>query len=245
MKLKIFTDQTIKQLKSDVKNNQAKYIHGDFSNLDDNTSSFISHIEYDDKVLSKLDIVDGMSVGLSDVKNSLLIGKALEGMTAAEANESSVWTRLTHIECFEYTKKRWLKLKDEKYSDDDIITHFFADTQTQRRDDNGISRLWWNYYIAKKCMPEDIELALNLFVSKTDIRSNFVERVWLSTRKSIASAVLRALRDNKWLSSNALHFREFMKALNMSGAGVVFEALSDYENDLFINGYLHYRVGFL
>lgn len=234
MQLKIFSDHTIEQLKSNIDSNKDKYLNSGFMDLDDDDFSRVSHIHYDEKMLSKLDFPDNVGEGISDVKNSLIVGKALEQLTAAEANEGCIWTRLTHIECWDYTKKRWLKKKNGEYASSYIKAHYFAADRTSIRDDNAISRLWWNYYIAKKCMPEDIELALQLFVSKTDIRSNFIERIWLSSRKSIASAVLRALRDIKWLSSNALNFREFMKVLNMKGAGIVFEALSDHENDLFI-----------
>lgn len=234
-KLKIFSDQTMEKLKSNIKINQQRYVDGDFIDLlSEDESNHTLDLEVDYQKLKNLEFSDQVKSGESDVVNSLIVGEALEKLIPAMASEPGIWTRLSHIECLEYSRKRWLSGINESKLDDAIKTHFFAESQTKRRDDSAISRLWWNYHIAKKCMPNDIETALRLFVTKTDIRSNFVERIWLSSRISIASAVLRVLRDEDWLSQKDLHFREFMKLLNRLGAGKVFETYTEAEIDLFV-----------
>ncbi|MDY6511467.1 DUF6339 family protein [Acinetobacter faecalis] len=234
-KLKVFSDQTMEKLKSDIKINQQRYVEGDFIYLlSEDESNHTLDVEVDYQKLKNLEFSDKAKSGESDVVNSLIIGEALEELIPAMASEPGIWTRLSHVECLEYSRKRWLSGINESKLDDAIKTHFFADSQTKRRDDSAISRLWWNYHIAQKCMPNDIETALRLFVTKTDIRSNFVERIWLSSRISIASAVLRVLRDEEWLSQRDLHFREFMKLLNRLGAGKVFETYTEAEIDLFV-----------
>lgn len=234
-KLKIFSDQTMEKLKSNIKINQQRYVDGDFIDLlSEDESNHTLDLEVDYQKLKNLEFSDQVKSGESDVVNSLIVGEALEKLIPAMASEPGIWTRLSHIECLEYSRKRWLSGINESKLDDAIKTHFFAESQTKRRDDSAISRLWWNYHIAQKCMPNDIETALRLFVTKTDIRSNFVERIWLSSRISIASAVLRVLRDEDWLSQKDLHFREFMKLLNRLGAGKVFETYTEAEIDLFV-----------
>lgn len=66
------------------------------------------------------------------------------------------------------------------------------------------------------------------------IRSNFVERIWMTSRRTIAGAVLRAMRSETWITDAEINFREFMKALNKLGGGVVFETLSGAEADQFV-----------
>ena len=83
-------------------------------------------------------------------------------------------------------------------------------------------------------MPDNINKALELILKTADIRSNFVERIWMSSRRKIAVAVLRAMETQKWITDAEQNFREFMKALNRQGGGIVFEALSESEADAFV-----------
>jgi hypothetical protein len=66
------------------------------------------------------------------------------------------------------------------------------------------------------------------------IRSNFVERIWMTSRRSIASAVLKAMQSDPWITSVEQNFREFMKSLNKLGGGIVFEALAESEIEAFV-----------
>lgn len=150
------------------------------------------------------------------------------------ANEERIWARLAHVEAVDYCRARWLEGRDVQKHEALVRDHFFASTQTGVRDDHAISRLWWNYYIAKTCMPDDIAGALALIMKTADIRSNFVERIWMTSRQNIAGAVLRAMRDNAWITATEANFRLFMKALNRLGGGIVFEVLSASEVDEFV-----------
>ncbi len=67
-----------------------------------------------------------------------------------------------------------------------------------------------------------------------DIRSNFVERIWMTSCRNIASAVLNAMQSDPWITSVEQNFREFMKSLNKLGGGIVFEALTESEIEVFV-----------
>ena len=162
------------------------------------------------------------------------MGKALAELTPALANEERVWVRLAHLEGFEYSRARWLETESDANLPAAIATHMFAATQTGIRDDHALSRLWWNYRIAKTCLPDDTDTALNLILKSADIRSNFVERIWMTSRQSIASAVLRAMQSDPWITDGDMNFRVFMKTLNRLGGGIVFEALNPAEIDRFV-----------
>ena len=110
----------------------------------------------------------------------------------------------------------------------------FAPNLTAIRDDNALSRLWWNVHIATIADPEDPEGALRLILKTADIRNNFVERTGTVSRRPLARAVVRAMRNNPWITSSEQAFREFMKALNRDGGGVLFEALDESEADKLI-----------
>jgi hypothetical protein len=66
------------------------------------------------------------------------------------------------------------------------------------------------------------------------IRSNFVERIWMTSRRSIASAVLNAMQSDSWITNAEKNFREFMKSLNKLGGGIVFEALARSDIEAFV-----------
>lgn len=233
-KLFIFSDHTIEYLKENINAYQQRYINGDFLNLiEKNEAENNLDIRIDYQTLKKLEFSDSDKEGESDAINSLIVGEALGNLSPAMANEAGIWTRLSHIECLEYSRKRWLSKSNEESLPNNIRKHFFADSLTLRRDHSSISRLWWNYHIAKKCMPEDIETALKIFVTKTDIRSNLIERSSLGSRTNVLSAVLRIFRDEKWLTQKD-NYREFMKLLNRLGGGKVFETLSKTEIDTFM-----------
>ena len=233
-KLKFFSDQIIDQLKSNIHLNESRYLEGNFLDLiPSNEWRNTLDIDIDYQKLKDLEFSDKHQEGESDVINSLIVGQALGKLTPAMASEPGIWIRLSHIEGLEYSRKRWLSKTNEENLYNTIKKHFFADGIALRRDHGAISRLWWNYHIAQKCMPEDIEGALKIFVTKTDIRSALVERSALASRTNVLSAVLRIFRDETKLSQKD-NYREFMKLLNRLGGGKVFESLSDNEIDRFM-----------
>lgn len=170
----------------------------------------------------------------AELENSLLVWKALGNLPPSVAAEGRVWARFAHIECLDYCRARWLNGINDKDIEKSIRKHFFAFSLTQYRDDHALSRLWWNYYIASRIYPENPPLALENILKSADIRSNFIERPWISTRIKLARGILRNLIDDPWLTEAELNFREFMKAINRLGSGVVFEILEESEIDKII-----------
>lgn len=164
-----------------------------------------------------------------DYYNSLVVGKALKNLTPVLARENRFWTRLSHLEGFNYSKKRWLK---EGATDEQLIksieTHFFATGIQACRDDHALSRLWWNYRIAEQTMPSEPERALQTLIASQEIRQGIVERSSLAARPKVTRAVVVTIENNEILKKESV-FRAFMKELNLLGAGIVFEVLSETE----------------
>lgn len=233
--LKHISDSALSELKNSISKNIERYNGNGFEEYALSPSWDISlKINFDRNLLATLDTTRQRAIVEIDLANSRIVGKALENLTPSLANEELIWVRLSHVEAFEYSRIRWLTGKKGEDFVSAIERHFFAPNQTSIRDDHALSRLWWNYHIARICMPSNIDRALELILKTADIRSNFVERIWMSSRRNIAGAVLRAMDTREWITDAEQNFREFMKVLNRQGGGIVFEALSESEADAFV-----------
>ena len=234
--MKHVSESRLAELRNSIGSNLSRYRGEGFKDLADEFSWNIGlKIEYDRHLLSTLDITQQQNVVEIDLKNSRIVGEALAELTPSLANEELIWVRLSHVDAFEYSRTRWLSEDmDDNALISSIRTHLFAATQTAIRDDHAVSRLWWNYQIAKTSMPDDIDCALRLILKTADIRSNFVERIWMSSRRPVAGAVLRAMESRPEITASEALFRTFMKMVNRHGGGIVFEALDEGEADDFV-----------
>lgn len=229
--LKYLSEKKLSELKEDIAANRDRYEAGDFLDLEHDNGWAVetSTVQVNHDLLASLN--GTARTAAADIDNSLILFQALQGMTPALAREERVWARLTHIECLGYSRDRWLSGNSGEQLDSQVRIHMFAPRLTAIRDDNALSRLWWNMHIASIADPNDPEGALRLILKTADIRSNFVERTNTAARKPLARAVVRAMRREPWITSSEGAFREFMIALNRDGGGILFEALTDDEAD--------------
>jgi len=233
--LKYLSDKALAELRGGIDANHLRYRGEGFADLAQSPAWDIGlGIEYDDALLATLDKSRPQVIAGIDLENSKIVGQALSRLTPTLANEERIWARLAHVDAFDYSKARWLDSEGDEKLSASVEKHMFASTQTGIRDDHSLSRLWWNYHIAKTCQPNDIEGALALILKTTDIRLNFVERIWMTSRRAIASAALKAMAEDAWVTATASNFRDFMKALNRFGGGIVFEALDAAETEAFV-----------
>jgi Family of unknown function (DUF6339) len=234
-RLKYLSDKALTELRGGIAKNVARYRTDGFQDLANDPGWDIAlGIEYDDVLLATIDRNAPKAIAAIDLANSRIVGRALAALTPTLANEERIWVRLSHVEAFEYSRARWLDGEKEEDIPDLVKDHLFAPTQTGIRDDHALSRLWWNYEIARTCAPDNVDSALALILKTADIRSNFVERIWMTSRQSIASSVLGVMESDPWVTGAEANFRIFMKSLNRLGGGIVFEALDKAETDAFV-----------
>lgn len=230
--IKYLSDRALTDLKNNIRENLSRYRGEGFNDLSNDPGWDIPlGIDLDADKLKQLDLSKPLKISDIDMANSKIVGEALSGLDPSTANEERIWVRLAHVEAFDYSRARWLEAEDDDRLEKQISDHFFAPGQTAIRDDHALSRLWWNYEIARSCAPGDIDGALSLILRSADIRSNFVERIWMTSRQNIAGAVLRVMRQDAWVTDAEANFRKFMKSLNRFGGGIVFEAMDDSEID--------------
>ncbi|MES5485299.1 DUF6339 family protein [Bradyrhizobium sp. INPA03-11B] len=233
--LKYLSDKALAQLKSGVAANVVRYRTDGFPEFADDPGWNIGlGVEYDDGLLGTLDRSMPRAVAAIDLANSRIVGKALANLSPTLANEERVWVRLSHVEAFVYARDRWIGQTGDEAVPKLVEDHFFASGQTKIRDDHALSRLWWNYQIARTCNPDNPDEALSLILKTADIRSNFVERIWMTSRRNIASGVLGLMKSEPWVTDAEKNFRIFMKSLNRLGGGIVFEVLDTDEINLFL-----------
>lgn len=233
MRLKYLSNATVDQLKSNVSSNVQRYKSGSFADL-------MADGEWDieltfDADLGPLDELDPSITPEAEIENSRLVWRALGRLPPSVAYEEGIWTRLTHVECLRFSRSRWIKTEasDEEIQRS-VKTHFFAEKMTRRRDDNAISRLWWNAYIARSLSADDSLGALPLLLKTADIRSNIIERRRTGSRPKLASGLIRFMATRPEVTSTEARFRQFMKSVNKFGGGVLFEALTDADVDAFL-----------
>jgi len=211
------------QLKESVEQNIARYVRDGFSDLATLEGWAVPlSVPSDLAVLRDLRPGEGADV---EIFNSLVVWKALSKLTPALANEGRLWTRLAHVDCFEFSRDRWMKKLKGPAATKSARAHFFGDTRTRRRDDNAIGRLWWNAFIAKQAMPGNHHDGLKALLRSADIRSNIVERARTARMPRLAGGLLRVVLQRPSVAPNEEGFRAFMKNVNRLGGGVMFELM--------------------
>jgi Family of unknown function (DUF6339) len=233
-RLKYLSNATVEGLRENLSENLDRYRSGNF---DDLVATGDWSIELNlDVDLAPLSGLDPSGTPEAEIANSRLVWKSLHGLTPTLACEEGVWTRLTHVEGLDFARSRWLRPDmDNDAVEKAVADHFFAPTLTGRRDDNAVSRLWWNAYIAHLAAPGSDLKALDLILKKADIRSNFVERSLTASRPPLAAGIVRIMRREDWVTNREENFRAFMRTLNRLGGGMVFESMSEADVDTFMD----------
>jgi hypothetical protein len=229
-KLKYLSSKVCRELQQSIERNIERYLSGSFLDLAvDADWSINLTVDVD---LSPLNALPGAID--NDAKGSVLVWQALGGLLPSLAIEGRIWTRLAHVECLEYSRARWIGQNKGETAAKIIGDHFFGNTRTACRDDNAIGRLWWTAYVAHLALPEDHEKAIAAIWRSADIRSNVIERPWISSRPKLAGAIVRAILEKPGVSKSEEAFREFMKTMNAKGGGMLFEVMTDGEVNSFV-----------
>lgn len=231
-KLLYVGQQVADDLRNDISENIDRYRGGDFLELEA-AGDWRIPLSIDIDLGELMDLTPESSSD-SEIHNSLVVGHVLGRLTPSLARENRIWIRLSHVECLEYSRKRWLKtgMNDEGLAKD-VSKHFFAPTLTGCRDDHAISRLWWNHRIAKQIMPDNPARALKRMLALADIRQGLVERPGIGARPVLGRGIIRLLEKEEALTEGKL-FGRFMKKVNLMGAGIAFEVLGERRIDQFM-----------
>jgi len=220
--MRLLATNVVEDLNKNIANNLPRYLTGDFSDLEKQSGWAIETTlaQWDSAIAEEL---DPSGTPAAEINNSMLIYQGLQGMTPALAREERLWTRLCHIECLDYARRRWIG-KEEK-AESMVRLHFFAAGLRGCRDQNAIGRLWWNGHVAALAMPNDIETGLQRLLSRSNFRLQIVDRADSSFRQPLVEGIFRLLGAEEWFNSYDAAIADFMFEVNKRSGGIMFEAL--------------------
>ena len=112
--LKYLSEKEHENLLNQYQHNKDKYLNGDFKEFINSYgwNMEVKNIQVDFQYFKHLDASSDSSE--LDVENSLAVWRALRNISPTVATDSRVWTRISHSEGFEFTRKRWLLLRTFK-----------------------------------------------------------------------------------------------------------------------------------
>lgn len=231
-RVKYLSLSVAESLASSIPENIERYTSSDFLDLAEGGGwSAELTVKMDSAPLRDLNPSNNAS---AEFENSLLVWRSLGELPASVATENRIWTRLTHLDCLEFSRKRWLDGLEGDALEKSIGKHMFAQSLTQYRDDNALARLWWNYYIAARICPEEPKTALAMVVKSADIRQGLIERPWIGSRKSLCRGIVRLMTYDPWVTEAEGNYRKVMTTINRLGGGIAFEVMRDRDIDRFL-----------
>ena len=218
MKARFFKEKYLKELELSVAENLELYRNGNFDSVANNTDNYFEvAFEVDE---AKLKSLLPSNKNEAEVQNCMLIYEAMHNLTHFHARDARLWVYLTHTVLLQYTRARWVIPADNLAAIKFIKDHFFCIANRGVERNNAASRLWWMAALCKRVNELDFEMALTIFLHKSDVRASILERPTTSQCLSIFSAILRKLHDSyhadeKLFERNLV--REAMKKLNLAG----------------------------
>ena len=169
---------------------------------------------------------------LKDLENTKIVHRAFPNLTPLQARDPRLWTRLTHMECWAYMRKRWdVTRKDDSEKSTYILEHYFVrQSQSRMLVRNGIARLWWYGHLTHDPSREDHYELTAVLLSYLDIAKNLLERN-LGRADGVRTGFLDFLRKNKdRLGTSAQQqrdrIRSLIKILNLRGGFTILDCLS-------------------
>ena len=224
-KIPYISTTALEKLRNTIELNLENYSSGDFLGLakDARWQSTLD-LEYDETLLANLNHDPAKPTFVNDRANSEIIGVVFNKLTPQLACREEIWARLSHIECLDYSRARWLAgLTGEKLSVSANL-HMFAPGRPGRRNNHAISRLWWTYHLAKTVRPADPESALIALTQSIDLRKSIFDNPWTTSRLPITRAIVDVIEAKPDIAQEK-NWREFIKVVNKAGGCKVFEIM--------------------
>lgn len=153
----------------------------------------------------------------SDFENAVAFYEAYKDLSPLIASEEAFWAYLTHVEHYEYVKKRW-RISSES-SAESIIDHFFV-TSMIKIARNGVARMWWPVHLTIDLANESNPYHLTqILFERTDIMQMLSESKLFSC-KNLICAILRFLRYNDIPQEDWAHVNRYIIRYYNSVGGV-------------------------
>jgi len=218
---KVFKKDYIEQLRTSIR-------------LEDYRQEVFPYDENQTQTLRSIRQPEGLNEELipsaeGDFETAKAIYKAYQNISPLMAQQEELWVYLTHVDLFDYVKKRWPIPDDgdEEKAKNHILNHWFKAEQIR----STFSGLWWSVYLTIDDSREDkFELTKILFSNET-FRSRVFGSSLVIRHKEAACGILEYILENRekfdGLEKKGL---QIAKHFNMLGS---YKVLSTLDKDFF------------
>jgi len=197
MQLKYFREGAMQRIKKAVYNIKDYYLKDKvwvkeyFDNEDWKVTSNIS--------VDKFNLMIPDDDNNYDINNVKIIYDAMKTLKPYQANEERVWSYLTHVNCWDYMRKRWPVenyLDNEKSNFKNTIheRYFFKSKAKRSLIRNGLSRLWWFGYMTYDENKNNPFSLTEIMLARQDIAESIMGRSF-SNNPKIVKALLSVLEE--------------------------------------------------
>ena len=171
---------------------------------------------------------------LKDLENAIRIHKLLSQLTPLQARDPRLWTRLTHVDCWSYMRKRWPLERFGTDSDKGVrfiaTRYFVPQSESRALLRNGIARLWWTAHLSYDEQRTNSYELTTVLLHRLDITQQLLERN-MGRAPAIVRGFLEFLMQNKdKLLVEGDHSRErirrLAKFLNLHGGVCLLDSLT-------------------
>ena len=135
-----------------------------------------------------------------DFQSAVAIYEAYKDITPLFAQQDDLWVYLTHVDLFEYVKKRWPDVKSGGKAGkpiDYITDHWFRNRERFFR--TTFAGLWWSIYLSIDTERENpFELSEILFKNQ-EFRTNSFGELPLIRHREAMIGILEFLKENDYL----------------------------------------------
>ena len=254
MRVKYLTDKAYETLMDNIAVDKDKY-------LQDNVwlPKYFDGKEFCKE--SRIDVVpitlhmDG-DKNASDLVNTRYVFDAFGEMTPQQASNPYLWSYLSMVDFWQYSKWRWGRNMDEEKAEDEIIEgEALAQGESKRSVNikqrylctssrigllrNSLSRLWWYGYLSYNPDSQSHKYDLTkLLLSQSDLCQSIVERNF-SMNRNITFGILSAIQEinddpvldnvERSKKTGEYEWRDLCKYINRFGAVTLLDSLTSDE----------------
>lgn len=231
-KIKYLREETLDNLKDNIKNNIEFYR--------ENKNAWLDY--YFDEDLYSLEFKDGFNIKFEllkdggykdDFENVKIIYDNLKELTPVQASDERLWSYLTHVNFWDYMTNRWSVKEREEREEEKLVKfirerYFFRPGNNTDRalSRNGIARLWWYGFISYDETNIDKYHLTKVLLTQQDFGQHLLETAF-TRNHHIIRAILTIFKelDEKYIKRD--YVRPVTEYLNMVGGVKTLDGMSE------------------
>lgn len=259
MKLKLYKNAFVAELKRRIPEHTDAYLNGDFSwTLDPENGLNIREIDapwFNAEDLQKLNTVFTKDAEVDDPRDALILYSALKDLPPELAKDERIWTTLCHVYCLNYVRarnKRFISVADDLERHKAIQSRFFlVDMNRGAERTNSLSRLWWFGHCTAQVAQQlgiDFEAALEVQLRDTGFRADTIERPEVMASKRIRAAVLNSAflqsksEEQFWIAKNRPLYRPVMTRITERATRIFFPSINQSALNKMVDSFVYDQI---